>query len=159
MDAKERGPDGHRREPYGYTVAFDDAIAAGGAKTVSLKINDDAPFVIDHLAAEFRLSSASGQAVAGTPLARAPYPGSTNVNQLPTLSLVRMQIKISDRNLFNDAVRASLVTGTGDNQAFFGIRPVLPAGETVRVTIYNDSAVAIKGDVLFMGAKKRKSDR
>ena len=155
MEADVKHPDGFRREPYGYQVDFDDEIATGLSMTEALKINDDAPFVIDHLALEMRLYAASGNAVAGTPLPRVPYPGTTNVNQIPTLALVRVQIKISDRNLFNVPVRASLVTGTGDNQAWFGIRPILPAGETVRVTIYNDSALSIVGNVLFMGAKRK----
>lgn len=144
-----------RRVFHTYTLEFA-SIAAGGISSKSVQIQTDAigGFVVGNIAADALVNATVGSYTAGTiAIPRDAYQSADDTAILPTLAELYAQISLN--NVVWNAQRIPLThfTGLGHAPAFFDVRPRVGAGETLTVTLYNETAVAVLPRVSFIGFK------
>lgn len=126
------------------------AIAAGGSvsdNTVQIPTSMD--FIVHGIAAQFYRSTAP----IGTPVALASA-ALTASNDMPFLGHLRMQVQTQSSQWlwWNKAARLDILTSNSLTDRPVWARPFVPGNDSLKVDIYNDSAVALYGQVLFLGA-------
>ncbi|MBS0187201.1 MAG: hypothetical protein JSS51_03975 [Planctomycetes bacterium] len=138
--------------PFGYTANFDTSLAAGTAASVQVNIEQSYIFQVNELDGDVFLVNALSSAVAGSPVSRRADPASSS-NTMPNLTHFRIQIKTAAGELFDQPVRLSSLLSHAEKQQFM-INPIVcPPGSQVTVTLYNDSAVAVKAQFILNGMK------
>lgn len=152
-EAKEQAR--FRRVFHTYTLEFSSIAAAGNAsKSVQIQTDAIGGFVVDTIAADALVNATVGTFTAGTtPIPRDVYASADDTALLPSLAEIYAQISLN--NVVWNAQRIPLThfTGIGHAPAFFGVRPRVGAGETLTVTLYNETAVAVLPRISFIGFK------
>ena len=137
-------------------VADFPTIAPGQSATVAVRIDGNVHFIVDQLNAGFQLVAAFGTVLAGTPLPRTSAPGdAANVNTIPTMAHLRCIITTTDRpwTQLTTGVRMDILTGTGENGGWCPFKGAVAGNDSILVTVTNDAAVAVRGQVVFRGHK------
>lgn len=143
-----------RKVPYVFSINFDsDVAASGGTSTKDVQVDGQAGsgFVIEDQDAEFWITAALGAAVSGTPLAREPSPGTTTNNQMPNLSMLTVEFSTSaDQQWQDKPIRLSNVVRKGV-QNWNQTQRLIPEGTRIVAKITNNAAVAVQGQITFIG--------
>lgn len=140
-----------RSAAYDYVIDFGEVVIPAGESLESkIDIQNDADFLVREVKPSCRLAAAVSSSIAGTPLAFEAEPNSDQ-NELPTMELVRVQIKHNDTPWSNKPVPATRYGPDG----WLSHTPLIERNGAVFATIYNDSAVSLKGRITLVGAKLR----
>lgn len=142
-------PNGER--PFSY-VGNATAIAAGASAQISIQIDTDADFVIERRDLIVTFNAASGGTIVGTPF---PYDSSNTLanNTAPTLALVRIDLRTGGGIAYQNGPINAKGWVTRNGETYPVTKQRIGRSETLLVTIYNDSAVAINAQVLLEGKK------
>ncbi len=134
---------------YEYILNFS-AIAAG-AQGQALLTLDNPDFMIEYRNTVCYLNAAGGGAIIKTPLYRVPSP-TVGSNTHAALCMVRYELFVARARLFSNApIRADLFGGDALQPSWLKT-PILVSGrQEISCIIYNDSAVAIDGQIVLGG--------
>lgn len=126
------------------------AIATNG--TVSnndVQIPSGKAFIVHGISAQFYRSTAP----IGTPVALQSA-SLVASNDMPFLGHLRMQVQTQSSQWlwFNKPARLDIVCSNSMTDRPVWARPFVPGNDSLKVDIYNDSAVSLFGQILFHGA-------
>lgn len=141
---------------YGYTANFANSIAAGASTEVLTLIENDWVFVIQEICATIKIVNALSSAVAGTPVATQSG-DSSGGNTMPSLSHFRVQIKTTSGDQYDQPAYLGAIASVPGAQRF-RIKPIVCApGSNVTTKLFNDSAVAVFGQLTYEGVRLNKN--
>lgn len=144
-----------RRYFYAYPINFDSDIAAGGSDEASIKTDGNSVFIVDQIAFTAWIPSASGAAIAGTPLVRSGGDTLVANNTFAGLDHLRLNLRTDETQWFSSSngLRASLIVGVGQQPAYPLTKPIISGNRTIYCTLYNDSAETIRAQLALIGQK------
>lgn len=146
-------PDAAERTFYGLTIDWNSNVPAGQTVEANAKPDAQLPFVVEAIQMEIWTPSAVSTTIAGQPLARDvdASPPATVGNTWPTFGLARLQIIREDFTVFRTPVRCSLIAGDGRSPFYLPTKIVVPPSHLIRAQLTNDSAIAIRAQLLLHG--------
>lgn len=142
--------------PYVFVLNFDsDVAASGGTSTKDVNIDSDGDFIVEDYNFEAWITSALGNAVTGTPLARDPSPSTTNNNQMPSLAHLSIELSTTDQQQWqNGAVRVSNLVRKSEAN-WMQTQRRIARGTRVSAKLTNNAAVAVQGQLALIGYRLR----
>lgn len=153
--AKMIGARAIRKEFYTFNLNFDSNIAAaGGTLTRAAQIDAAGALAVGRFNATFWIVAVLNAAVAGTPLPIAPDPASAS-NTMPNLGMLTAQMSSNSWEMQNQPTRLTNLMGNSQFPNWFPVYPLIPANDTLSVTIVNNAAVAVQGQISFVGYRVR----
>lgn len=74
-----------------------------------------------------------------------------NQNTFTALNSQRLDLQIGDDKMFRTPIRMANLSGNGRQPHYFITKPIIPAGESIFATLYNDSARSVTAQLLLEG--------
>lgn len=143
----ELGASGRRR--YRILFSWATAVAAGATVAKSYRLEFNQPFYVEQESfAAFTTAAVGSNIPAGTPFAR-EFPGVDLA--IPSLSLIDLTYDINGVQDSTDPLPALLTTGDGRHPAYPLTQWMIPAGQTTKVTLTNNSAVSCTAKLVLIG--------
>lgn len=138
--------------PYTYAINFDSSIAGSGASdTKEVTIDTGSDFVVEEIDVVAWLPTTQSSMIAFSEISQDSSPTAAS-NTGPQLSSLRAQIETSDNKWSNTPLRASsIVRRRGSNLLL--TQPLVPAGQKLKATLYNDGSFTVQAQIVFRGYK------
>lgn len=127
-------------------VDFTDEIASGASSQKSYKNDTGRQLLVDAIGVDVWISAAGAGAIPAYPEATPTKASNTG----PARSQFRLQVDGTSLGAWqtsNRGTRLSLIAGTADRPAWLKTPFVIQPGEQINVTLYNDSAEAVKAQM------------
>lgn len=143
--------------PHIETILWDSTLAAGGELAKPRHVKKALPFIVQAVVFQATLAVAVSNVPIGTPLPRGPIPVDL---ALAPLSLVQLKYEFDGVTFGSgDFMSALLCTGTAELPYIPPVTYRLKAQSHFVITLKNNTAVGIKGELQFHGyyAKTRQN--
>jgi hypothetical protein len=132
-----------------YPITFDAEIAAGSTVEKSIKI-DRGGFRLQAITGEAWITALLGSSVAGTPLPFESDPESGS-NEMPSKAMLSIEFQTGSDKWMQGPVRWTETVGDARRPYYLPTPRDIPANQTVKVTITNNAAVAVRPTVTLHG--------
>jgi len=145
-----------RRFAYEYVIPFATTVSAGGSSTQQVQIDTDGFFVVLAKSLNVYNPSTALSAIARTPPALEASPTAAS-NTWPTLGAFDVQLQTQAQVWSNQRVNALAIFGTGPSPAWEIMPRVIPPGQLVQATLYNNSPIDVQGGITLYGYRLLKN--
>lgn len=144
-----------KRWSYIYTVDWDTTIAPGGSAEARVDLDSGSVFVVEELRFLAWIPSASGAAIAFTPLYDSSGSPTLANNTFDGEAALRMDLYAGSVRFTSNpnGVRIPLLTGKAQRQAWEQAPMILPGGQPLVAKLFNDSAQSIQAQLVAKGTR------